>query len=291
MTVFRALILSLIVHMLIMLGVGHLPEVWVWDQATPEIAEIEFIEAPSRPADSPQIVRDVTPPENVIDDNNEEARFLSAQRRRVLLETQSRESGLTQNSPLKPLPHDSWLRKFAQNNEAGNPQERQNESSPDGFRPIPLPSPGQMRQAFEGAPSTTGERLPDDVSLGEFTALNTDRFKYYSFYARIEELVRFRWEQGLRRAIETFPMNQVASLSRDRWTTQVEFWLTSEGRFHSAHIHRESGLRRFDVAAVNAFREAAVFPNPPAELVEEDGMIRVQYSFTVRWSPTWLVNR
>lgn len=292
MTVIRALVLSLAIHLLLVLGLRMIPEDWAWDRATPDVAEIQIIETPAADrAKTPQIVRDVDAPDLVKEeDSKDKARFLSAKQQRVLVESQARETGLTRNTKTPPLPHDSWLRKYAERN--GNTgDDKPREKSLDGYEPIRLPSPKDSTFAFEGAPATTGELLPDDVSLGEFTALNTDRFKYYSFYARIEELVRFRWEQGLRNAIDSFPRNQLLNLNRDRWVTEAEFWLTKDGRFHSAHIHRESGLRRFDGAAVNAFRDANIFPNPPPEMVEKDGLIRIKYSFTVRWSPNALVGR
>jgi len=50
-------------------------------------------------------------------------------------------------------------------------------------------------------------------------------------------------------------------------------------------IFRQSGLPAFDEAAVRAFAEARIFPNPPKEMVEEDGMIHLKYSFTVEFDP------
>ncbi len=49
---------------------------------------------------------------------------------------------------------------------------------------------------------------------------------------------------------------------------------------------KESGLRLFDISAVDAFKEASYFANPPPELVSPDGLIRLDYSFEVHWSPT-----
>jgi protein TonB len=40
-----------------------------------------------------------------------------------------------------------------------------------------------------------------------------------------------------------------------------------------------SGLTDLDDAAVEAFRAAAPFPNPPNGIVEGDGLIRIRWDF------------
>lgn len=295
MKVFRALLLSVCVHLLLMGLLRWFPSEALDRSLTQQVAEIQIIETPRDHLNSPQIVREAELPDHLKDKTSDEkARFLSAQDQRVLIESRARETGLTRNSKSPAIPHDSWLKKYMARSEQMEASQEKRPKDPDGVtpRPIALPSPKEYSQiGFEGAPATTGELLPDDVSMGEFTALNTDRFKFYSFYARVEELVRFRWEQGLQQAINSLDPNQLKHVHRDKWITEVEFWLSSDGSFHSAHIHRESGLSRLDRAAVNAFREARFFPNPPPEIVGRDGKIRLQYSFTVRWSPQAFVGR
>jgi len=44
---------------------------------------------------------------------------------------------------------------------------------------------------------------------------------------------------------------------------------------------KESGATEFDRAALAAFQQARFFPNPPQELVEEDGMIHLRYDLEV----------
>ncbi|MNS84638.1 hypothetical protein D3C72_1184710 [compost metagenome] len=53
---------------------------------------------------------------------------------------------------------------------------------------------------------------------------------------------------------------------------------------------KESGVVAFDTSAVRAFQEAAVFPNPPQEMIQEDGFIHLKFSFTVNFRPPTLVN-
>jgi outer membrane biosynthesis protein TonB len=53
---------------------------------------------------------------------------------------------------------------------------------------------------------------------------------------------------------------------------------------------KESGVVPFDASAVRAFQEAAVFPNPPQEMIQEDGFIHLKFAFTVNFRPPTLVN-
>ncbi|MNT09220.1 Gram-negative bacterial tonB protein [compost metagenome] len=144
---------------------------------------------------------------------------------------------------------------------------------------------------LNGGVSRVGESLPTDVSVGSFTALNTDRYTFYTFYARIEELVRFRWETQVGRAIDSFDRNTLLQASDRNWITQVEFILDARGELKQAIIMKSSGIKQFDMAAVNAFKEARIFPNPPRELVEEDGYIHLKYSFNVNYRPPAMAGR
>ncbi|HRO68449.1 MAG TPA: hypothetical protein PL182_12840, partial [Pseudobdellovibrionaceae bacterium] len=102
----RALVLSLAIHLLLVLGLRMIPEDWAWDLNTPEVAEIQIIEVPPNDrTKTPQIVRDAEAPDLVKEEDSEEkARFLSARRQRVLVESQARETGLTRNTKTPPLP-------------------------------------------------------------------------------------------------------------------------------------------------------------------------------------------
>lgn len=225
-----------------------------------------------------QIVRDVNLPENQMDDNKTKARFLSENRQRVLVETQAKNVGLSRNQdPYRPQPKWQTPKKFNAVDELKN------------YEAVPMIKPQPQTQP--DSPSTVGETLPKDVTIGSFTALNTDRFTYYSFYARIEELIRYRWESRVRAAVETFDRHYLSTVVGQRnWITQAEFLLTKEGRLHSVLIMKESGIRKFDQAVIGAFREANIFPNPPQEMIEDDGFIHIKYSFNVYYEPSLMAS-
>jgi TonB family protein len=70
-------------------------------------------------------------------------------------------------------------------------------------------------------------------------------------------------------------------LSGKTWSTELEVWLTAKGEFHSAYIKKSSGYQPFDEAAVYAFKNARLFPNPPKAKVEPDGFVRLRYRFNI----------
>ena len=151
-----------------------------------------------------------------------------------------------------------------------------------GYRKIPdiAASP-----RMESGASTIGEAMPKEVSVGSFTALNTDRYLYYSFFSRIEELIRFRWETAVQNTIEYTPPARLGQNPRGIWVTQIQVIIAPSGEIKDIKIMKESGLKGFDQSAVQSFIQARLLPNPPKEMVEEDGLIRLDYSFQVRYSP------
>lgn len=290
MSLLRAFALSLVVHFLLVLLLAKGAP--YFEAPLPQVTSIDLVESPPAPvpkktkAPEParQLVRQApAPPEELKEDESELARFLSAERQRVRREMQAEATGMTANRAAGAAA--SSGKKTAQK----APKPSAKDFDPDGVD-IAKNLREYAQSVDNNAPSTVGETLPQDVSIGSFTALNTDRYLFYSFFARIEDLIRFRWESRVRQAVDAFDRSYVLSVvGRKNWLTSVDIWLTKDGRYHSAHILKESGIPRFDQAAVLAFKEAGMFPNPPQEMVEDDGFIHLKYSFNVSFNPSAVV--
>lgn len=267
-----------------------------------------------------QVVRKSEPPREKLDLNVKAKRvFLSEDKQRVTEEMKARASGMTENrsenlslSPSRPA-----SRGAAQNEkkpdthskvrtEASTSRERlpeivpnsifeeglgdvtadlkKRESPPPGAasasesREIALPSDPRRNRGI----STTGEALPQDIQIGDFTALNTDRFIYYTYYARIEEQIRPRWVRFVKAVI--FGGGDL-TIGKREYVTNLEIVLNREGDFVRAIVHEGSGSRDIDAAPILAFREAHRIPHPPREMVKEDETIRLYYSFRVDQLP------
>ncbi len=152
--------------------------------------------------------------------------------------------------------------------------------------PTTVPSVGAQERGF----STVGEMLPDDIKFGDFTALNTDRHLFYSFYARMEELIRYRWVTYARAAVAGVTPQMLRQQGKENFLTKVEVVLDPKGRLVRTIVHEGSGLQNLDEAPVKAFTDVGSFPNPPAEMVKEDGFIHIYYAFNVNMVASALPN-
>ena len=76
-------------------------------------------------------------------------------------------------------------------------------------------------------------------------------------------------------------------LPESEMTTILEVRLDRKGNYQGSTIYQSSGLSAWDRAAVFAFQDGAPFLNPPPELLEEDDLIRLRYSFSVIWHPKY----
>jgi TonB family protein len=240
-----------------------------------------------------------------------EKRFSSEEEQNVIEEQQARASGLTANrgggassgkpvAPPKPRAQakrkldftpDTSLRRLAENEIAG-PEgdievgQTKKEKTNTG-RPLDFSRFGSI----ERGTSTIGESLPDDVKFGDFTALNTDRHLYYTFYSRIEEMIRSRWVNYAKAVVYGVEMGTERVDGRATWVTKLEVLLDAQGNFKKAILHESSGVRNLDAAPVQAFRDAQQFPNPPQEMVKDDGSIHIYYAFSVNIIPRYAGHR
>ncbi len=293
--VLEALLASFFFHFLLLLAVVLLAP--RFENKPPEVIEVSLAPTPTPIApknaqkNAKSIVRQALVPDRLkVPEDETLARFLSEQKQRVKQETQAAENGMTENRS------NTSSQKAPQKQQEQKPQQKQQAQKEetkdkDGYRSVDISKElNEMNRLNEGR-SVVGESLPTDVKVGSFTALNTDRYLFYTFYARVEELVRFRWENRVQQAIDSFDQPTAMNAGGKNWNTQVEFLLDRKGYLQKAIIMKESGMKSFDAAAVNAFKEARIFPNPPQEMVQDDGYIHLQFTFTVNYRPPVLVNR
>jgi hypothetical protein len=129
--------------------------------------------------------------------------------------------------------------------------------------------------------SSLGTPLPTEIEIGSFTALNTDKFTYYSFFERIEDKIRFRWESEVRSALTRISREEISSYPKNIAVSNLEIILSREGTVEKILLLRSCGLSPLDEAPAKAFWEAKNFMNPPAGLIESDGKIHLRYQFLV----------
>ncbi len=239
---------------------------------------VEIVYSKPDTAAQKQIVRE-TKTEETDQEKNDRARFFSQNTRNVKEEMRARQSGLTQNRA-NSLPN-----KPTTQNQQSTGEKASSETPPKPNQIaknfLPTPNMGGKPLQLPGS-STVGERLPEDVKMGDWTSLNTERYLYYTFFARVEERVRFRWETRVREIAENMDPRK---LGRKEWITEIEIILNRLGHFEKAIVHKKSGIDELDQAAYNAFRNGAPFLNPPMEMIKDDGKFHLKYSISVSFSP------
>jgi|GEM_PF-2375500 len=198
----------------------------------------------------------------------------SGQKAQTNFLSSKRPSLFSQNEKLNPLGVQG-LQPSNDLNEIHKRQEALQQQASEQSRP-PL-----LQDALAGsAPSSTDDYL-EDVIDGDFTRLNTRRFEHYSFYSRVKEQLRSHWNPLIRQEVYFVysTTRSLASLGKRRTTLRVT--LDKKGYLKKIELLTSSDNKKVDNAAIQAFRTAAPFPNPPRELLEKDGYMRVFWDFVL----------
>ena len=137
-----------------------------------------------------------------------------------------------------------------------------------------MPSAAVLDRIIGAPASDVSSR--DDIEEGDGTFLNTREWKHSSFFNRVKQNVGMHWDPNtlVRRRDPTGELY----LYKDRYTV-LSVTLDSEGRVKTASVDRSSGVDFLDTEAIEAFRRAQPFPNPPPALQDERGEIRFTFGF------------
>lgn len=262
------LVLSLSAHALIWLVIlqsdlilKHLPQSEILFSENKNNSQVEIVLL----EDSP----------NPISKPDTKASFQAQKTQRVQEQTQARFRGLTENKefPSRPRP----IQQATQEQQESITQEKSD---------IDLKATDRLNRALATGISTLSESMPQDIKFGDFTALNTDQYLYFSFFNRIAPRIRFNWENGVASVVEELSLRHYQLNSKKTFTTEVEVRLDSSGYLQGVSIHRSSGIPGLDQAVARAFQLSTPFINPPAEMVKPDGLIRLYYGFNVHFEPS-----
>ena len=140
----------------------------------------------------------------------------------------------------------------------------------------------------EAKNSSFSSYIPN-IDKAQMTALDTDQgsLKFYTFYMRLHEKIRPRWVNRLRQTMAQLSSQEIKKLSRRPQVTSLEVILNAKGEFVGSFVVNRAQKRVLDVAALGAFRQAAPFINPPKEMIEDDGLIYIPFSFRVDLNPNY----
>lgn len=120
-----------------------------------------------------------------------------------------------------------------------------------------------------------------DVKDGVQTLLSTREFIYFTYYKRIKGQLAQYWEPKIKdKVMKLIHQGRNIASSGDK-ITRLVITLDGKGILTRVQVVGASGVADLDDAAVEAFRAAAPFPNPPKGIVEQDGNIRITWDFVL----------
>jgi len=282
----RDLFLSVSLHILLWSLFLLLPTP---DVAPPPVT-IELVETSAKTSPAGIVRQSEIDPRNLVKDNQDPLHFLSERTQRVREQTRALISGLTQNR----APHAAPQTQNSQHSQQQVTPETPTEDSPlNRYLPTPrhvMAPPAQSETALPNGLSSIAEEISSDVKVGDVTSLNTDRYLYYSYFARAQELIWNEWSPRVQNVLIRPPAQLQASPAR-RYLTVLEVWFYANGQVHSTHLLKPSGIRELDFIAEASFHHIGMIPNPPREKVEADGLIRFKWGLTVEYDPKVLVRQ
>ncbi len=121
----------------------------------------------------------------------------------------------------------------------------------------------------------------EDVPLGDVTNLNTVEYKYYGFYHRIKQKLEQYWGNSLRKKAESLYKQGRRIPASENRITSLTITMDNGGNIVDIKINSTSGVRELDDAAIESFKKAGPFPNPPKGMMK-DGHAQIEWGFVVK---------
>ncbi|MES2854797.1 MAG: TonB family protein [Bdellovibrionota bacterium] len=149
------------------------------------------------------------------------------------------------------------------------------------FRPSVPTADSEIAAVGGGEGQSASDDRLKNVKTGMQTLLSTREFVYYSYYNRIREKLRQYWEPKIKEKFERIVRQGRTIASDGDKITRIIIILDEKGTLTKVQVVSGSGVRDLDDAAVEAFRAAAPFPNPPKGIVEADGTIKIRWDFVL----------
>ncbi len=208
------------------------------------------------------------------------AQYLSSHNQKVFKETVAQNHGDFQNKKVNAKPSQEVLSQQAKPQSVVLPRDL------FGSYKDSLAKTLEKQQQTKGTPqvgadvSRTRDYLPGKEA-GLETLLSTKEFVYYTYYNRIRNQLSQYWEPKIKQKIlALFKQGRRIASTEDR-ITKVLITLDSKGVLIKVQVLGASGVQDLDEVAVEAFKAAAPFPNPPKGIIEADGTVKIQWDFVI----------
>ncbi len=149
--------------------------------------------------------------------------------------------------------------------------------------PLPQKAVGKKGMS-NGDPLEQGLSATNDyvqeMQLGDFTHLNTIEYKHYGFFHRIRQKLEQFWGRSIREKSQAIFRSGRSIASQD-YVTSLQVALNDRGEIVGVKILGSSGVKELDDAALESFKQAGPFPNPPKDLLV-NGIATIEWGFVVK---------
>lgn len=154
----------------------------------------------------------------------------------------------------------------------------------------PLPkkmnrAPASVKGMENGDPNSQGLSASNDyveeVTLGDFTHLNTVEFKHYGFFHRIRQKLEQFWGRSIQEKANSLMQQGRRLPASEDLITSLQISLNAKGEIIGVKILGTSGVKELDDAAIESFNQAGPFPNPPKDLLV-NGRAVIEWGFVVK---------
>ena len=140
---------------------------------------------------------------------------------------------------------------------------------------------GRLQYGNGGGLRGSGDVVKSDVAIGAETLLNTDEYRFASFFNRLKEGLLPRWQPRVRTIMRSQNRNK---LPEGIYLTEVAVGTDKDGNITEVEITKTSGFAPFDEAASEAFWNLAKLHNLPREFLNRQDRFRTAMSFSVQVS-------
>ncbi len=124
-----------------------------------------------------------------------------------------------------------------------------------------------------------------DVEESDATFLNAKEYKYATFFNRVKKSISQYWNPSSV-ILKYDPYGNVYG-NKDRLTI-VKVKIDASGNLKDVDISQSSGVEFLDRVAIDAFKSAQPFPNPPKGLIDKNGEITFNFGFYIEFSKSSL---
>ena len=136
-----------------------------------------------------------------------------------------------------------------------------------------FPSYDELTQiSRESARKQRASKLPEDIDSGKNIQLNTEQFKFHSYYINLKRKIELVWE---------YPY--LARESGLQGTLRMRFVINRDGSLAEAKVLRSSGFALLDQEALRAVHDASPFPPLPTRMESDRLVINATFEYLLNY--------